>query len=376
MNKLYLFFLLVFAAFSVSCDELKLDKGETTELEKIIPEEVGIDIPSSLNYNEFFSLKTNVQGDEIYNYVRAFIYFADFASKLVENSYSRIKVIETPGIFEFSYTGIDGNTKNVSIIENYPDTIANLTWDYYMEIYNTGFADLALKAVWNLSPNEQKILFKPSSLNSNEMTNHSEALIEIEYKTESAAVPYEKSLYVAITGLSRGNEISYDPENIIVLVGQNGNQLEITGASSNPDVALLDAFYRGGRNWSFLAKMNIAENIAAVKLALPPSSTESIVNLFVDYSIKKALLEEIKTAYPGNESLSDAELFALAEIDASMVEEPGYFDENGFVAAGTAPSTSYSNLTDFESLVPFAPVFVRDYEIILSTTVAVEEEEK
>ena len=367
--------LLTLLLIVVACDNLKLDKEDTIELEKIIPKETRINIPSSLNYSDFFDKKKSVGGDTIYNYVRAFVNFADDATKIIEKSYRRIAAVENPGIFEFSYTGIDGNTKKVSIQENYVDTINKLNWDYYMEIYNGTFADIALKMWWNVSPQEQKIIFKPSSLNTNEMVNHQHALVEIEYKAGEIANPYEKTLFVAIDGLTTDGEISYSPENIVVFTGQNGNSLEITGASHNPGVALLDYFYRDGRNWSFFANVNIDENIAAVQLALPPSPLESIENLFTDYSIKKVILDEIKTVYPGNETLPDSELFTLAQLDGPKFESPGYFDSQGFISAGTAPTALYSNLNNFGEYIPFIPAFIKDYEITLSNTVVIEEEE-
>ncbi|NJO90567.1 MAG: hypothetical protein HC831_17600 [Chloroflexia bacterium] len=290
-------------------------------------------------------------------------------TKIVQASYQRMGAVETSGVLEFFYTDIDGKTKNVSIQKNFTDTIANKEWDYYMEVYNETFADLAMKAWWNTSPFEQKILLKPSSLNTTEMTDHENALVEIEYKKDAVASPYEEKLFVAIVELTRDNEISNVPENIVVSIGRNDNTLDIIGASNNPDVALLNYLYRDGRNWSFLAKMNITENIAAVQLALPPSTVETIDNLFVDYSLKQVILDEIKTVYPGNDGLPDSELFALAGIDGSLLESPGYFNQNGFVVAGTAPSSSYNNLIDFNGLTPFIPVFVRDYKVELTTIV-------
>ncbi len=46
-----------------------------------------------------------------------------------------------------------------------------------------------------------------------------------------------------------------------------------------------------------------------------------------------------------------------------MFENPVYFGQQGFISAGEAPSTSYSNLADFEGLIPYIPTFVRDYDI-------------
>ncbi len=366
--------LLLLIVSIASCDDLKLDKGETSVQEKIIPQEIGIYIPTALNLDSGIDKKKSISGNEIYNYIRRYIGLADKMTKIVQNSYQRMGVIETSGVLEFFYTDIDGKTKNVSIQKNYTDTIANKDWDYYMEVYNGTFADLAMRAWWNASPHEQKILFKPSSLNTTEMMAHKNALVEIEYKTNTAASPYEEKLFVAIVGLTRDNEISYAPENIIVSIGRKGSTLDIIGASSNPDVALLDYYYRDGRNWSFFAKMNVTENIASVLLALPPSTVETNENLFIDYSLKQVILDEIKKANPGNDALSDSELFALAGIDGSLVESPGYFNQNGFVSAGTAPSSSYSNLADFDGFTPFIPVFVRDYAIELSSTGVVVEE--
>jgi len=361
-GKFYQALFLGLLTITISCETFQPTE-EVVEPVQIIPQETGIYIPSSLNESSDLTNQKALRGDVIYNYIRGYVKIADLATKVVENTYNRISVIENSGTLEFSYTGLDGKTKNVSIQENYNDSVSS--WDYYMEIYNETFADLALKTWWNKSPHEQKILFNPSSLNVNEMTEYPEALVEINYKTGDAASPYEKSFFVALKGLTKGREISFDPDNIIINIGQIGNTLDIIGASYNPDVILLNSYYRGGRNWTFLAKVNTTENIAVAQLALPPSSVASIEGLFNDYSFKQVILDEIRLIYPGNDLLSDDELLNLAEIDRSMIENIAYFDQNGFLSAGEAPSATYSALSDFEGMEPFIPSFVKDYEIKL-----------
>ena len=361
-GKLYQALFFGILTLSMSCSGFNPEE-EIIVQEVIIPQESRILIPSSLNSSGSLINNKLVGGDTIYNFIRGYINIVDVAAEIIENSYQRISAIENKGILEFPYTGLDGKTKNVSIRKNYTDSVSS--WDYYMEIYSETYANLALKAWWNKSPLEQKIIFKPSSLNTSKMQKHQEALAEIHYKTGDAAVPYEKSMLIAITNLTKVREISYDPEKIIVFAGQIGNSLEISGASSNPDVALLDFYFRGGRTWTFLAHVNTSENIAAVQLALPPSSIESDEVLFTDYLLKEVILDEIKLVYPGNDLLTNIELFSLAGIDGSKLENPAYFGQDGFLSAGEAPSASYSNLIDFEDLTPYTPVNVRDYTIVL-----------
>ncbi len=361
-GKIYQAIFISIITLIISCDSLE-PEVETIEHEKVIPQETFIRVPSSLNEPTYFSNLKNIKGDIIYNYIRQYIGYADFTAEFIEKAYERIYTIERGGIFEFSYTGLDGKTKHINIHENYVDSVSS--WDYYMEIYNETFADLALRTWWNTAPFEQIIYFKPSSLNSDKMKEHPDALVEINYKTGDAAGPYEKSMFVALTGLTTPPEIPFDPDNIMISIGQYGNTLDIRGASNNPDVTLLNHHFRGGRNWSFVAKVNTAENIAAVKLALPPSEVETSENLFTDYLLKKVLLDEILELYPGSTNLSEDELLNLVNIDGSKIQSPAFFNQSGFVSSGDAPSASYSGLTDFEGLTPYIPTFVRDYEIKL-----------
>lgn len=346
-----------------SCDTFKLETIET-ESQITLPGKVTIEIPSSLNaIEQTLNNKNLLSIDTIYNYIRIFINIADEAGKIAENSFDRLSAIETKDILEFSYTGNDGNTKNVSIRENFIEN--DVSWDYYMEIYNVTFADLALKAYWNSDNNEQKIVFNPSKVNVKEMLEHPDALVEIVYKQDIASEPYEKSMFMAIKGLTIPENDHFSPDNILLFIGQNGNTLDVTGSSNNPNVIFLNDEYSGGRNWSFVAKVDLVQNIAVAELALPPSWIETNENLPVNYSLKQILLDEMRLTFPETILMTDEQVLNMINLDPSEIENPVYFNNLGFAGTGIAPSTNYSSLINFEGQSFFVPIKVRDYNLEL-----------
>lgn len=365
-NKLFKITLLLSAFLMYfSCDTFKLETVETQPT-SILPAYNPILIPSSLNGPITGSELKNINGDTLYNYIRSAMYTIDQVNAILETSFRRMDAIENDGIMEFSYTGVDGNTKNVSILTNVDEN--GVQWDYCLEIFNGTFADRALKVYWNENQLMQKIILKPALLNTDKFAMHPEALVEIETKKDNEASPYQESMYVAIQGLNTEIGGSFNPDNIIVFLGQNNDVIDVTGSINVPNAILIDANYTGGRNWSFLAKVDITKNIAAAEIALPPSSTDTNVDLMRTYSIKQVLVDEIRALYPGEGALSDEEILQLAGIDNQLIGVPVYFDSNGYTATITPPSSSYNDLNDFTGLVPYVPALTRDYTITLNDT--------
>jgi len=364
VNKIFKIALLLSGFLMIfSCDSFKLETLEPQPT-SILPEFDPIIIPSSLNAPvQTTGLKT-INGDTLYDYVRSAFYTIDQINNIIETTFQRIYAIENEGIMEFSFTGLDGNTKNVSIQTDV--VVDSVQWDYCLEIYNGTFAEKVLKAYWNKDQLVQKITLHPAILNTDKFVLHPDALVEIELKKDDEASPYQESMFVAIKGLNTELGGSFDPDNIIVFLGKNNDIVDITGSINVPDAVLLNENYTEGRNWSFLAKVDLTKNIAAAEIALPPSSTDTNEELMLNYSIKKVLVDEIRALSQDVSTLSDDEVLQLAGIDNQIIGSPVYFDSNGFATTSIAPSSSYNDLNDFTGLVPYIPVWTRDYTITLT----------
>jgi len=345
-----------------SCDQFNQEPLEEEEIE-IIPDKVYVEIPSAICSSELEDRFKTMTGDSIYNYMRYFVYLSQNANSIVQKTYNRLLSIDNQGVLEYSFTGVDGVTKNVIIRKNYP--INGDSTYYYMEIYNRSYSDLALQSVWKLNPMKQIIVFQPSKLDQNEMTDHPNALVRIEYQIHPEGIDYDTLSSTFIYGLSDTIAHIYTPDNILLSIGKKGNMIDLIGSTNNPNAYFFDTNYTGGRNWTFFAKADNAKNIACAQIALPPSWLENIENIFVDYSIKNVLADEIRISNPEFANLTDIELFTMAGINPEELESPGYFNSEGFISAGPNIPPGYENLNNFELFVPYIPKTVRDSTILL-----------
>ncbi len=353
--------LLVLSILS-SCDLFNQEPIEEEKIE-IIPDKIYVDIPNSICSSELEERFKTMTGDSIYNYMRYFVYLSQNANRIVQKTYNRLLSIDNQGVLEFSFTGVDGITKNVIIRENYP--IDGDSSYYYMEIYNKNYSDLALKSVWKFNPLQQIIIFHPSKLDQNEMTDHPNALVRIEYQVQAEGTDYDTLSSTFIYGLTDTIAHIYTPDNILLSIGKKGNMIELIGSTNNPNAYFFDTNYSGGRNWTFFAKADNVKNIACAQIALPPSWVESIENIFADYSIKKVFADELRISNPEFAYLTDLELFNMVGINPEELESPGYFDSEGFISAGPNIPAGFENLDNFELFGPYIPKTVRDSTIIL-----------
>lgn len=357
--KLKLIILVFFSAFlSPSCEEFSLETDNYI-YDQPFPAEVELELPSAISSDEFLKSLKVLSGRGIHNYLRNFVYIGDEISGIINSTYQRIIAIDVEGISEYSYTGLDGNTKHVSVKESV--NLDNMHWDYYMEIYDDTFSNLALQVLWNENTPEQIIILKPNSLNHYRMEDHPDAMVVFEYLSEVSASPYESSVYIGMSGLTISEQNPYAPDNIKLFFGVNNQIIDFIGSSNNPNVTLYDTSVKG-KNWSFRGKADLAKNLAVTELALTRTELKNTENMMVDFALKKVILQELRNEY-NYDGFSDEEILAEKDIDILAIESPSYFNSEGFYTSGKDVPAEYIHLRDFNNLIPFIPFELKDYEV-------------
>ena len=311
--KLKLIILVFIGAFFLtSCEEFNLEPDNQL-YDQPFPAQVELELPSAISSDEFLKSLKVLSGKGIHNYLRNFVYIGDEISGIINSTYQRIIAIDVEGISEFSYTGLDGNTKHVSIKENI--VVDNVHWDYYMEIFDDNFSNLALQAFWNEATDEQLIILKPNRLNFYRMEDHPDAMVMLEYLAEVSASPYESSVYVGISGLITSEQDPYAPNNIKLFFGINNQIIDFIGSSNNPNVTLYDTSVKG-KNWSFRGKADLIKNLAVTELALTRTDLNNVENMMVEFALKKVILQELRNEY-NYDGFSDEEILTEKDIDIS-----------------------------------------------------------
>ncbi|MFN8257450.1 MAG: hypothetical protein U0W24_17275 [Bacteroidales bacterium] len=361
--KIYVFSLLIIL-ISSSCDFLNLNVEEQ-EKAKIIPDKVYIDIPSCLNSDELSSNFKSSSGDSVYNYLRYYLFLKIDAERILQQTYNRLKNIDTKGLAEFSFTGVDGNTKLVSLRQNY--VLGEDTMQYYMQIYNESYSDLALEAYWNLDPLKQVITYYPSKVDVNQMQAHPDCIVKIDFNVPGSNSEFDTVSNVFLYHFTLSQKNRFMPDNMLITIGKKSNSLTLNGSINVPEAWYFDANYTGGRNWTFFSNCDIINNRACVQLALPNSWYDTNENLFNEFYPKVVFANEVRISRPDLANLNDDEILMAMGINPDDLETPGYFNENGYFSAGESVPPGYENLLDFNNLVPIVPVVVRDSSLTLGT---------
>jgi len=344
--------------FSISCEQFSITP-ETQNYNQSFPTNVELELPSAISsYDSLKNFKA-LSGEGINNYLRNFVQLGYGTIEIINNSYQRIININPEGASEFTYTGLDGKTKYVSIKDSV--LIDSVHWDYSMEIYDNSFSNLALQVFWNIETAKQLIICNVNQLNHDKMENHPDAIITIEYNTQASVASYEQSIYIGVSKLTTSDENPYAPDNIKLFFGINKQIINFIGSSNNPNVTLYDTDLVG-KNWSFRGKADLAKNLAVLELALPETELENTENMMLNFSLKNVILQELKNEYDYI-GLSDEEILADRNINAANIESPSFFNSEGFEGSGANIPTKYTHLSDFSNLAPFIPLEVKNYEI-------------
>ncbi len=349
---------LIGALFSISCEELSIEP-DTQIADQSFPTDINLELPSAISSSEILKSYKVLSAAGIHNYLRNFVDIGYQTIEVINSSYQRINAVVPQGASEFTYTGLDGKTKLVSIANNV--LVDSVLWDYRMEVYNNSFANLALQIFWNAETTEQLIFCNLNLLNQYKMEDHPNAIITIEYNSELGTKSYESSVFIGVSGLTISEQNPYAPNNIKLFFGINNQIIDFIGSSNNPNTTLYNTSLKG-KNWSFRGKTDVTKNLAVLELALPDTELDIEENLMLNFSLKNVILQELRTEY-NYVGFTDEEVLSDRNIDIANIESPAYFNSEGFQGSGTGIPSEYLHLTDFEILTPFIPLLVKNYEV-------------
>jgi hypothetical protein len=241
-----------------------------------VPDNFTIDIPGSISSNSgSLSGRTDgdgdgiIEGNEIYESLRGFIYIGETSAEIMEFVLEIGAGMETAGVRSFTFTGdADGRDKRIDITDNV--TRGGVSFDFEMTMVDVENEDQALQFLWNTDPVAGVGILNPYQI---ERTNDPEetAFVRIDYSENVSG--YDAVMQVQISGLAVVE--NGDIDNMALFVGKNGDLIDVIGNSNHPNLVIVDESYTGGRNYAFVGRGDESSDLGVVELALPPSSTET-----------------------------------------------------------------------------------------------------
>ena len=372
MKKLNFILSFVFLAtvFFTSCDKNPVEPAD----DNIVPESFSVEIPSSLKSSTLKTTKSTqgdvMTGNEIYEHLTNFIAAGDEAAKIVEAVIKTIRTYNLSQPMSFSYEGDDdGRTKNAVIVAD--SEFEGTTWNYQMTITDAdseGNDDggVAMQIFWNVGTVEGVAIMKPYNIDQDTEDMFSHAMFRIDY-SEAGNNGYEQEMTVYISGITLPDALNdpYAMETMKMTVGKDGNIIDVFGNSNHPNAVILQS--EVGFNWAFVAAGETDSKLGVAEVGLPPSGLVSDNRdvILGTYSIKNVFTNEITRAYPAIDPNNLA-------IYLQNMQAPGYFNSNGFVQGGIAPSTDYNSISSsIEQLVPFNPSEVSNLKVEFKASVSV-----
>ncbi len=345
---------------------------EIIEEKNIVPTTFSIEIPSALSQATKTSLKCHgPDGSEIYEYMAAFINVGEEAAETIQKIMDVIGDYELNQAMSFSYTSEeDSLVKNVVIIENVE--FEGQTWEFQMTITDAESESnedggVAAQVFWNREPVKGIAIIKPSNLIRKSTEAKCEQYCIVMYRvdySEAGENGYENQMVVSISDLISGKPgDSFALNTLKMFAGRKGDIIDVYGNTNHPNARFFSD--EVGYNWAFVAAGDETQDIGVAEVALPPSElnfdTDDIETLrqgiLKDYAMKVVCEREILAAYPGTTQ-------EQLDIFLKNMEAPGYFDQTGFVAAGTSPGTQYDAIeASMNLLAPYIPYNVTHLEI-------------
>lgn len=349
----------------------------------ILPERFKVDIPNSLSNTNFKSASyksteaDTLNGNIIYGHLNTFIAVGEAAADIVVAAIWAVHYYDIEDVIFLSYTSDeDKRVKNLEVVKDVE--FRDRTWEYRLMITDAeseSNADegIGMEIFWNNDPIEGIALFKPYNLNRKDNEDAPEAMAGIEY-SEKGTGDYETFMIVEIAGLplKEAKRETFAMETLKMFVGKNGDAVDVFGNSSHPHAQFNPNDEEAvGFNWAFVASGNDGKDIAVAEVGLPLSRSDisGREEILVDNSMKKVLTREL-TNYVVSQyaklglTLDTDEVAALIAPYLKNADAPGYFNANGFVQGGTAPSGEYATLeSNIGSLIPYNPLTISNLEI-------------
>ena len=336
-----------------------------------IPSTFKVDIPSAISSSKTSkSLKSTkvgqVQGDDIYKQLRLFIAVGENAGDIVQSIMHAIGKYDLNKAQTFSYkSDEDGRTKNVKIEENVQ--FDNQTWMYELtttDAQSEGDAvgGKALQVFWNNNPVKGIAILYPYNINREDSTDTwARGMFRIDY-SEAGDYGYEQSMIVTISNLPTNDSDMYAMSSMKMFAGRNGDVVDVYGNSGHPNAHFFDS--GKGFDWAFVASGNQNSDLAVAQVGLPPytldeNSRDVLLN---QYSIHNVFTKLISDWYLTNNG-NTIDSLTLASYLANT-QAPGFFNKDGFVAAGTAPTSDFNPLlSNINALSPYNPKYIADLSV-------------
>jgi hypothetical protein len=347
-------FVLLAVMILSSCEKDEFDPFDKPDT--ILPDRFMVEIPSSIS--TAYSLKSGqvdtLKGNDIYQMLGAFIAVGEHGAELAQNIMLSIAVLNLNRPLELTFiSDADGRNKHVKIVENahFEETI----WQYRMTIADIedGDSKFGLQVFWSWNPLKGIAILNPWNLDRNTEAEYAETNFRIDY-SEAGNLGYEAHMFVSFSGFPMPDptENPFGLDKMKMFVGKNGDLVTVYGNSSHPNAQFFSN--ETGFNWAFVAAGYENQNIAVAEVGLPPIDLDASdrVTLLETYSIYNVLRDQVLLVWPTiNPEILDAYLY--------NTQAPGFFNQDGFVKAGTAPSEEWLPLVDYiQNLTPYNPALI------------------
>jgi len=351
-SVLYVVFMSVVLSF-YSCD--KNETSDNNNTNGILPKSFSIDIPSSLSNNSTTKgLNEELNGNEVYKLMRAFVFVGDFSAEIIKAEITLLSAFNINKPMDLTYVSKEDNRqKHLVVVEN--ASFEGKNYQYKLTISDGN--DIGLQLYWNTNPVKGVSIIQGYNLNRSEPKNHN-AKIRIDYS--EAESKYQKQMEISIAGLDTNMIDKMDK--LKMFVGKNNDVLDVYGDANIPAIKhILDPKHTGGYSWVFTARTNETLNISVAKVAIPQTTLASVDKIFETYSIFNVINNEIHAVY-GNtipQTIIDSYLKNTAT--------PAYFNGTlGFISCGELPTGVVgftSNFVDLSNLTPYVPNDVNNLTI-------------
>lgn len=366
------FFAVLLSVAFIACETTPEVNPQTD----ILPDHFGVNIPSSLSNNTLPGGRVSngrvasngrmagdqVDGNDVYEHLGVFIHVGESAADIVEDIINDIRLYQINQAMSFSFESDEDNRiKNVVIIEGAeyegePYEFKLTVSDAESEANIDG--GKGLQIFWNRSPVKGVALIKPYNIDRLHDADAGEAAFRIDYNSMGNA-NYDAVMMVSIADLPLEEpEVDvYSMRGLQMFVGKRNSKIDVFGNSDHPNAQFFTD--QVGFNWAFVASGDELSDLGIAEVGLPPSQLNetSRTVLLEDYSIKNVFTEQITAVWPGiNQELLDEYLI--------NTQGPGYFNAEGFVGGGVAPSEEWNALEDrIKVLAPYNPKTIAELAI-------------
>ena len=359
-SKIFIAAFLACAVIFHSCKD-----ADVTSQQDSLPKTFGVDIPSSISNNVGITggridngrVSDVANGNAIYKNLNTFVSVGEGSAQLVQAFLTAIRKFNINKAISVNYVSDDDKrSKNLVVTEKV--SFEGATWDLLLTITDVDSeknsdGGKGLQIFWNKTTNVNGIaIIKPYNCNRTKDANLPNAIFRIDY-AEGKSTTYDAEMVVTIVGLptTGPNTDQFSINNLKMFAGRKGNVVDVFGNSNHPNAKLFSNSQGQGFNWAFVATGSDPDNIGVAEVGLPASTLDNsdrAVLLKVN-SIKNTFTREINAVYPGiNQNNLDAYLV--------NTNAPGYFNQGGFVSAGTSPSAAWTALASrIETLSPYNP---------------------